>query len=83
VRPPSQATLSCQALATFGATTIQNVPATFGRHARAKAVGAFAFQNAGLKCSFHNNNPIEYCRERLAADSVDGVPGQKKGGLFY
>jgi hypothetical protein len=83
VRSPSQTTLSCQALATLGATTIQNVTATFSRHARAKAVSAFAFQYAGLKCSFHIYIPIEYRWERLAAGSVDVFPGQKKGGLFY
>jgi len=59
------------------------VTATFGSHARAEAVGAFAFQDAGLKCSFHNYVPIEYRWKPLAADSVDKVPGQKKGGLFY
>jgi len=36
------------------------VTATFGSHARAEAVSAFAFQDAGLKCSFHSNVPNKY-----------------------
>ncbi len=43
-----------KALATFCAAAVQDLAATLGRHARAKAMGALALQDAGLKCSFHN-----------------------------
>ena len=44
-----------KALATFCAAAVQDLAATLGRHARAKAMGALALQDAGLKCSFHGS----------------------------
>ena len=46
-----------ETLATFGATTGQNLTAVFGGHAGTETVGALAFQNAGLKSSFHDSAP--------------------------
>lgn len=40
-------------LAAFGAAAIEDLAAVFGCHAGAEAVGALAFQNAGLECSLH------------------------------
>jgi hypothetical protein len=44
----------CEAFPTFGASPIDQVAAVLGGHARAKAVGALAFEDAGLKGSFHD-----------------------------
>lgn len=46
--------LGNQLLAASGAAAGENLTAIFGGHAGAKTVGAFAFQIAGLECSFHD-----------------------------
>jgi len=76
--------LECEALATPGATAIQYLPATLGRHTGAKAVGAGALQYAGLKCSFHSNDP-DWVPVVAIVWSVGPpiVVDRKKGGVFY
>jgi hypothetical protein len=49
--------LESEALAAAGASTVQYLATTFGCHTGAEAMGAGAFQYAGLKCSFHSNDP--------------------------
>ncbi len=46
--------LSAEEFAAFGAATVDNLAAVLGGHAGAETVGALAFENAGLKCSFHD-----------------------------
>ena len=55
--PPGLPGLESQALAAPGTAPVQYLAAAFGRHARTEAVGAGAFEYAGLKCSFHSNVP--------------------------
>ena len=44
----------CEAFPAFCTTAIDQVAAVLGGHTRAKAVGAFPFEDAGLKGSFHD-----------------------------
>lgn len=46
--------LGAKLLATFGATGAKYCPTACGGHARTKSMRTFAFQDAGLECSFHN-----------------------------
>ena len=46
-----------EALAASGAPAVQDLAATFGCHTGPKAMGTGAFEYAGLKCSFHSNDP--------------------------
>jgi hypothetical protein len=75
-----------QTLATFGAATVYYQTPSSGGHSRTKTVGALAFQDAGLKCSFHVVVPdIQGKREPPNAYRTPRVmcSGQKKGWLFY
>lgn len=67
MRPYAESELSRQTLATFGATAVQNLTTIFGSHAGTEAVITFAFQNAGLECSFHCLSPT-YTDVREVAD---------------
>ena len=79
------ACLCRQALATFGAATVQNGASTFSRHTGTETVGASALEYAGLKCSFHNNVPdsVRAMYGSIATGGATAVSGQKKGGVFY
>lgn len=50
---------------TLAATRLEDTAATPGSHARPETVGAFPFDVAGLKCSFHTDAPE---RNRLRCD---------------
>jgi hypothetical protein len=67
MRPYSESESSRQTLTTFGATTVQNLTTIFGGHASTETVITFAFQNAGLECSFHCLSPT-YTDVREVAD---------------
>ena len=45
--------LGRQSLASTNPSTVQNLPAVAGRHARTKTMAALAHKPAGLKCPFH------------------------------
>ena len=47
-------TSGCETLAAFGTATVDNVTTALGCHACTKTVGACAFQDARLECSFHD-----------------------------
>ena len=47
----------CETLAAFGATAIDDLAAALGGHPRTETVSALTLQYAGLKSSFHDNNP--------------------------
>ena len=67
----------CEALPAFRTTTIDQVTAVLGGHARAKAVGALPFEDAGLKGSFH---------DKLSSGSVTSRArngARQKGRVFY
>jgi len=49
------ANLGRNALATLGATTLQNKPTGLGGHPLAEAMATGALEIAGLKCPFHGS----------------------------
>jgi len=67
MRPYAESELCRQTLTTFCTTTVQNLTTIFGGHASTETVITFAFQNAGLECSFHCLSPT-YTDVREVAD---------------
>lgn len=62
LRPRSGQGLRGQAFAALGAASGQDLAAAAGAHTGTKAVGAGAFQNAGLKSTLHGfSPPIRLC----------------------
>ena len=65
-----------QALAPLAAASIQDVTATGGCHARAKAVRAFTFGLARLECSFHKAHVFMlidgWCQESFTPSLAGG-----------
>jgi hypothetical protein len=77
MRPYSESESSRQTLTTFSATTVQNLAAICSCHASTETVITFAFQNAGLKCSFHCLSPT-YTDVREVADNPRGIKSRRE-----
>jgi hypothetical protein len=77
--------LGREALAPSRPTAIEYLATTLGGHSRAKPVSALALEHAGLKCSFHGNNPVFYRLASLAVNNKCGlaVLAPTKGRPFY
>jgi len=58
------ANLGRNALATLGATTLQNKPTGLGGHPLAEAMATGALEIAGLKCPFHGSLLLGYLISR-------------------
>ena len=55
---PGHRKLYGQALAASSTTTIKNIAASRSAHAFAETMLVTTFSVAGLKCTFHNKNPV-------------------------
>ena len=55
---PGHRKLYRQAFAASSTTTIKNIAASRSAHALAETMLVTTFSVAGLKCTFHNKNPV-------------------------